>query len=196
MQVLGWLLVVAVVAYVAYRLTVGAGRDRRQAFDRDLASYESVERTHMPAEIAAGTLVASEQYFRTTVPRPLGAQVDQVYCTPDGLLVPVDTKRRFRKHVTAYDQIEVSVQACALRTGRPAAWRRYKVADYAYIRVTSEGRAPAYLAVKLLTDTELASLYDRYWKIRKGSLPATGAEHPALCRKCAYVSRCENALTG
>jgi len=185
---------IGVLAYVSYRFFIEPAKDERRQVEHDLAVYDEVERSHMPHEIATGVLVASEEYFRTKHPVPLGAQVDQVYATADGILVPVDTKRRYRREVYAYDQIEVSVQACVLRTSRPSTLLKYQVADYGYVRVVSEGRAPAYLRVKLLSDTELVKLYDRYWEICEGDEQPDAAANSRICNKCAYLAKCPNPV--
>jgi CRISPR/Cas system-associated exonuclease Cas4 (RecB family) len=195
MMGLGWMLMLGVLAWVLYRLFIAPQVAERHEVEHEVVEYESVERARMPAEIAGGRLMASEEYFRTRHPKPLGAQVDQVYLTRAGMLVPVETKRRYRKHVTAYDQIELSVQACVLRTARPSTWLRHEVADYGYVRVVAEGREPAYLRVDLLGDDELVRLYDRYWKIQRGEVKPAPASHGAICRKCAYLSRCPNPVS-
>ncbi len=158
--------------------------------DPSTRDYENSERARMPDELARGRLMISETYWRTDVPRKLGARFDQVFLTPDGRLVPVDTKRRRRTNVTYYDQIEVSVQGAVLRHGRPGPLRRYDVAHYGYLRVVREGLPTVYLRFDLLTDGELESLVDRYHGIQSGAVEPRVARSPAMCRKCAYRADC------
>ncbi|MHB8742065.1 MAG: hypothetical protein ACYC9L_02985 [Sulfuricaulis sp.] len=189
------LLGLGVLAYGLYRLFVRADVYERREVEREISEYDSLERSRMPVEIAAGRLMASEEYFRTRYPKPLGAQVDQVYLTPGGLLVPVETKRRHRKQIQRYDQIELSVQACVLRTARPSTWLRHAVADYGYVRIVAEGREASYLRVPLLTDDELVRLYERYWRVVQRREQPAPAEHAAICRKCAYLTKCPNPVS-
>ncbi len=178
------LLLLIVLLVVAWWLL---GRDHRSPADRD---YEADERNRMPAELADGKLVLSEQYWRTDVPRKLGARFDQVFLTPDGRLVPVDTKRRRRTRVTPYDQIEVSVQGAVLRHGRPGPLSRYEVASYGYLRIVRESLPTVYLRFPLLGDCELEALVDRYQGIQSGEVEPRAARSPAMCRKCAYRADC------
>lgn len=193
-QLLGWVIVAGVVAYVLYRLISNDRASTGAVVTRDQATYESTERAFMPAEIAAGVLVTSEQYFRTRYPKPLGAQVDQVYATRDGYLVPVETKRRYRKRITNYDLIELSTQAAVLRTARPKALAKYTVATWGYVRVVNELRHPSYLRVSLLDDDQLVQIYDRFWDLQNGRVQPGPAAHVGICRKCAFLPRCPNAL--
>lgn len=172
--------------YVLYRLvvqrTAGRGDVRR--------SYEANERARMPAVIAHGRLVISEEYFRTTVPRPLGARLDQAYIGSDGLVYPVDSKTRDREVVHATDLIELSVQAAVLRTGNVAVILGHAVASIGYVRVVT-ARGVTYLPTRLLTDAELASVYDRREALLRGDVAPTCTQFVGACRKCAYRSHCE-----
>jgi len=194
MREFGWFLILTVLAYVVWRL---ATRDERAERDVVLSrsdTYDSTERSFMPREIAHGELVASETYYQTRVPRRLGARVDQVYATPEGFLVPVETKRRYRHRVTNYDVIELSAQASVLRNARPHALRQYEVAHWGWVRFAAPGRRPTYLRTNLLTDDQLAALHDRYENLMEGNVEPNGPEHAAICRKCAYLSRCPRSL--
>ncbi|UJJ60597.1 hypothetical protein [Rhodanobacter denitrificans] len=172
-------------AYLLYRADVArrAGRESSQAV------YERQERSAMPAMIAGGRLILSETYHRTEVPRRFGARFDQVFMGTDGLLYPVDTKRRGRRAVYGYDQIELSVQAAVLRHGRvPGA--DAPVAPCGWIRLVCQGTV-RYERVELLGDEELANLHARYFAVVRGQVKACGPSTPGACRKCPYLSRCE-----
>jgi CRISPR/Cas system-associated exonuclease Cas4 (RecB family) len=194
-QLLGWMIVVGVLVYVLYRLIWNDRASSGALVTHDMATYESTERPFMPAEIAAGVLVASEQYFRTRYPKPLGAQVDQVYATREGYLVPVETKRRYRNRPTEYDVIELSTQAAVLRTARPKALENYQVATWGYVRVVNELRHPTYLRVSLLNDEQLVHIYNRYWDLQNGRVHPGAAAHVGICRKCAFLERCPNPVS-
>ncbi|KZC39849.1 hypothetical protein RHOFW510R12_00985 [Rhodanobacter sp. FW510-R12] len=174
-----------VAAYLLYRADV-ARRGRREGA-RGL--YERHERSRMPAVIAEGRLVLSETYHRTDVPRRLGARFDQVFSGTDGLLYVVDTKRRRRRVVYGYDQIELSVQAAVLRHGRVPGGTG-PVAPVGFIRIVCQG-VVSYERVALLSDERLANLHARYFAVVRGQVQPCGPETPGACRKCAYLARCE-----
>lgn len=175
-----------VVCFVAWVL-LGRAAPRPTASDDD---YEDAERAYMPSELASARLVLSEEYLKTDFPRPLGARFDQVYLTEDGVLVPVDTKRRRQATVYLYDQIEVSVQGAVLRHARSSRLGNHAVAGYGYVRVVREGRPPTYLRFNLLSDQQLADLVDRYERVLDGRIKAQPTAHAGKCRRCAYLSRC------
>lgn len=172
-------------AYLLHRVDV-ARRARREGSS---AQYERQERSRMPSVIADGRLVLSETYHRTEIPRRLGARFDQVFRGTDGLLYVVDTKRRRRRVVYGYDQIELSVQAAVLRHGRvPGA--SSPVAPVGFIRIVCQG-VVSYERVALLGDEQLASLHARYFALMRGQVQPCGPATPGVCRKCAYLASCE-----
>lgn len=172
-------------AYLLYRADV-ARRTRREG---SREQYERQERGRMPAVVADGRLILSETYHRTEIPCRLGARFDQVFLGSDGLLYVVDTKRRGRRAVYSYDQIELSVQAAVLRHGRvPGA--NAPVAPVGLIRIVCQG-VVSYERVALLGDQELASLYARYFALIRGEVSPCRPATPGMCRKCAYLPRCE-----
>lgn len=178
-------LLALVAAYLFYRADVA----RRASREGSLARYERQERGRMPSVVANGRLILSETYHRTEIPRRLGARFDQVFLGTDGLLYPVDTKRRGRRAVYGYDQVELSVQAAVLRHGCvPGA--DAPVAAVGFIRLVCHG-AVSYEPVRLLNDAELAQLHARYFAVLRGQVGACGPSSPGACRKCAYLSRCE-----
>ncbi|KZC32642.1 MULTISPECIES: hypothetical protein [unclassified Rhodanobacter] len=172
-------------AFFIYRADVA----RRAVREGSLARYERLERGRMPSVIADGRLILSETYHRTDIPRRLGARFDQVFLGTDGLLYVVDTKRRGRRAVYGYDQIELSVQAAVLRHGRvPGA--DAPVAPFGWIRLVCQGSV-SYERVRLLDDEALAQLHARYFAVLRGQVQPCGPSSPGVCRKCAFMSRCE-----
>ncbi len=154
------------------------------------SSYGETERRYMPAEIAQGRLVLSEQLLRTRSPARIVAKPDQVYLTPDGLLVPVETKTRAMDRWFEADQVELSVQAFALRHGRAGELARHRVADYGYVRVKREGRPPSYHRVPLHTDQQVVAMRQRRIDIELGRVEPAGPASPRICPKCAKRSSC------
>lgn len=169
-------------AYLKFAKKEGARVDAQAAYDWE-------ERSAMPRVIAEGRLVLSEEYFRTEHPRRLGARFDQVFVGTDGLLYPVDTKRRKRRQVYAYDQVELSAQGAVLRHGRIGVVKGHTVAPFGFIRLVVNGM-PEYQRVPLLSDDELARLHDRYYALHAGKVEANPAERTGACVKCAYLSAC------
>lgn len=182
-----WIVLGLVVLLVIF--TTGYRRDKQQS------SYDIHERANMPAEIADGKLIHSERYFRTKKPCKLGARFDQVYLTPSGVLVPVDTKRRKHRTTYPYDQIELSVQAAVLRHGGRAVNHGRPVATYGYVRGVFKGCEPFYLQVSLLSNDDLVALDNRYRGIVAGKIEPKAPTHPGVCRSCPYRDRCPDALT-
>jgi len=151
--------------------------------------YERGERRHMPSEIADGKLVLSEQ---TLYARRIGlvAKVDQVYLTPDGLLVPVENKTRKRDEVRDYDRAELSVQGMVLRQYRPGNLRRARVADYGYVAVRVDGYEPRWHRVELAADDVVLALRDRRLALDAGKAEPNGPVSGWICRTCAQAARC------
>lgn len=161
----------------------------------DASTYEQTERRSMPASIANGRLLYSETYFRTARPRRVGARVDQVFATHTGVAV-VETKHRYRKRWTRYDQIELSGQAMVLNRSRPDALKALGergVVNQAWVRLVAPGRTPTYLPVPLLTEEQLVACVDRYHALMRGQVAPAGAAEPAQCGKCAFRPRCPQA---
>jgi len=152
-------------------------------------AYERGERRHMPSEIADGKLVLSEQTLYA--PRVgLVAKVDQVYLTPNGLLVPVENKTRKRDEVRDYDRAELSVQGMVLRQYRPGNLRRAKVANYGYVAVRLDGHEPRWHRVELAHDDVVLALRDRRLALDAGKAEPNGPASGWICRTCAQVVRC------
>jgi CRISPR-associated exonuclease Cas4 len=153
-------------------------------------SYADSERRYMPEEIARGRLVLSEQLLRTRAPAKIVAKPDQVYLTPAGLLVPVETKTRALDRVYEGDQVELSVQAFALRHGRVAQLGRYQVASYGYVRIKRQGHPPSYHRVQLHSDEQVVAMRQRRLDLEQGRVQPAGPASPRICPKCAKRATC------
>lgn len=183
-----WLVLVGFLAWLVWRqLREEPSSSRAPASVYD--HYEERERPHMPDDVANGQLVLSEQQFVTNHPVPLVARVDQVFHTPHGLLVPVETKTRFAQRAYPYDQIELSVQAVVLKHSKQVRLSG-AIASYGYVRVIAEGRAPAYVRVPLLSESEVVALYQRHQDLQADRSAPRPTTQPALCRRCPQVGRC------
>jgi hypothetical protein len=156
-------------------------------------TYEVLERSAMPSEIASARLVYSERTLFADHPKPLVARVDQVYLTPAGLLVPVETKRRYRPSIYSADVIELSVQATVLANNHEVSRVSRQVANYGYVRIAAEGRNPVYLRTPLLDQSQVAMLHERYFALHEGRQKASPSSSLALCRKCGHRSRCPSS---
>lgn len=156
----------------------------------DQGTYAEAERQYMPDEIARGRLILSEQLLRTRSPVRIVAKPDQVYLTPAGLLVPVETKTRAMAMVYDADRVELSVQAFALRHGGTREIARHPVATYGYVRIKREGHPPSYQRVQLHTDEEVVAMRQRRIDIELRRVTPAGPASPRLCPKCSKRSSC------
>lgn len=153
------------------------------------------ERRRQPAEVATAKLVLSESYLNCDVPCRFGARVDQVYQTIEAILIPVDTKVRYRREVRFEDVIELSVQACVLRNTRSKDRPAGITASWGYVRIAPPNGGPvSYLRVELLGDRELLSLRKRYFELMKGAEPAP-TSNPRNCQHCPKRTRCPVAAS-
>lgn len=151
--------------------------------------YEQVERAAMPREIAEGTLVLNEKTLWRRGRRPIAAKTDQVFRTPEGWLVPVETKARRR--VSDSDVVQLSCQAAALAytrevSGKPAGW--------GYVRLAPPGQRPRYERVTLLGEDKLDLLWDRWDALRRGQAAPIVRPAPYRCPHCQLRSRCPDAV--
>lgn len=156
-------------------------------------AYEAVERAAMPPELAQARLVFSERTLWADHPAPLVARVDQVYLTQEGVLVPVETKRRRWLRVYEADVIELSVQATVL-ANHPEARRRGRTADYGWVRVARPGQRPTYLRTSLLSQRQVATLHERFFALHAGREQPRTAAAAGLCRQCGQLTRCPRPL--
>lgn len=147
------------------------------------------ERARQPAEIASARLVLSEFYLQADLPRRFGARVDQVYLTGGRVLVPVETKVRFRREARFEDIVELSVQASVLRNTGSSKRPWGAVASWGYVRIAPKEGPVSYLKVQLLDDEQLAALHDRYFAVQEGA-EAGGPATPRNCRHCTKRSSC------
>lgn len=179
-QLLGLGLIVLIVVLVIR--SRGAGRQ---------ATYERFERSAMPPELATAKLVLSEGLIRTRVPAKLASRTDQVYLTPEGMLVPVETKTRKVHRAYDTDRIQLSVTAVALSYGNRKLPGVRGVARHGYVRVIRPGDSqPCYLRVDLYTPEQVVKLENRYQALMAGKVEPRPARNPGLCRGCGQLQKC------
>lgn len=159
-------------------------------------AYEAVERAAMPPEIAHARLVFSERTIHADLPVPLVARVDQVYRTREGVLVPVETKRRRWLKVYEADVIELSVQATVLANSPHTNRLGKTVAGYGYVRIARPGHPPTYLRTPLLDASQVCGLHRRFFALHAGAEAPRTTAYAGLCRQCGQLSRCPRSLSG
>lgn len=176
--------------WVTWKATVAAVRLwlERRTPPGSREDYERNERAAMPPEIAAGKLVVNERTLWRRGARPFAAKTDQVFLTPQGMLVPVETKARRRVYDS--DIIQLSCQAVALAHtpglgGRPASW--------GYVRLSDGGRA-TYKRVDLVPEATIDMLWDRWDDLRRGREQPIVRPAYHRCTHCQARTRCRDAV--
>lgn len=164
-----------------------------QARQQDEQEYDQLERRAMPMELAMGELLFSEQTFRIDAPARLVAKVDQVFRSPAGQLVMMETKTRYRHKAYLYDVIELSVQALVLRYSKDRRVQGHRIADHAYVRVIAPGRDPAYLRVAILTEETVLAWHARYHQLMNRRVKPRPATDTRSCQKCPQRTDCPQA---
>lgn len=155
----------------------------------DLSDYMAHELTRMPGELRRSQLVASERDMICQIAgNPVSVRPDQVYRTPDGIHVPVDTKTRSAPNAFDYDIIELSIHrlAWAQKVG-PA-----RVARHGYVRIRPRdtGAPTTYIKVDLLDESRLAALYHRYQAILDGRIRPSSQPRKSACQRCSHRRVC------
>lgn len=120
----------------------------------------------MPAELAAGRLLLSERPVWTVYPIPLYGIPDQVYATPDGALVPVDTKARLRGSVSVRDIVQLSVYRAVFAYTDHPLLRGRSIRSYGYIRFARGGHV-RYVRVTLYSIEAVMKLSVAYVAAQK-----------------------------
>lgn len=134
----------------------------------------------MPAELAAGRLLLSESPVWTVYPIPLYGIPDQVYATPDGALVPVDTKVRLRDSVSVRDIVQLSVYRTIFAYTDHPLLRGRSIRPYGYLRFSSHGRV-RYVRVTLYSIATVMRLSGVYVaRARKSKLRNQNQRQQAL----------------
>lgn len=129
-----------------------------------------------------------ERAFRTDRPFPLIVRLDRAYRMPDGALVLVELKTRWRSGPRASDIVQLSAQRLAVEvaTGQ-------RVSPYAFVTVVTPDRKRrrVHHRVQLLGRLDVEALAKRRHAILAGHVSANFATSPQACNTCAFRSACE-----
>ena len=171
---LGWLLGAIFAATILVMLAKAAGRQR----------VVREEQQWRPNEMRNAELAFAEKDFYINSPDRIVARVDRVYRRPDRVHVVTELKRRDRARVFESDRIELSVQRLAVaKSGLP-------VSDTGYVVVEGAQGARRALPVRLLPDSAIIGLAQRFRQLMAGRAQPTKANRAAVCQKCAYQREC------
>jgi len=145
----------------------------------------------LPVELREGELVWSEKQFRCERPVPVVARVDRVYRRPDGVLVPMEFKRRPVARTYLADIVELSVQRYVLRQAA------FEVSLRAYVAVVlaADGRIIA-LPVNLEDSAAIEQRIARLLALRSRAVEPEGPIHPAVCLRCGHRTVCKRYVGG
>lgn len=153
---------------------------------RHLGAWQEI----LPEPLSGARLVLSESDIGTTLPVPMHGRVDQVFYSR-GWLIPVDTKTRKHPRVFVKDIIQLSVYAFILsRISARLFGRSIPVSSSGYVRCVN-GKKVQYIAVNLLSGSQVIALWNRYWELKKFGLrarPKPAPEHH--CIMCPKKDNC------
>lgn len=116
-----------------------------------------------PAVLEGALLFLNEQPIHISSPLKVHGRVDQVFKTPTGILVPIDTKNRDSILAFESDKIQLSIYGMILRH------KGFKVSDNGYVRIPNKGN-PVYIPVKLGDDEYVARHVAAYKAIKMGKI--------------------------
>jgi CRISPR-associated exonuclease Cas4 len=144
------------------------------------------EERWLPAEIAAGKLMFSEQVFTGPAYMPVVARVDRVYMAGAQLhLVELKVRRGVRVHET--DVIELSAQRVAVQasTGMDVSLKGFVMIEHpdSHRRVVRKAN--------LLTEEQVAWLIARRRAILDGTEQPAEADAKGRCTRCEYRRECK-----
>lgn len=151
------------------------------------------ERDSNPEALQDAKLVYLEKLFRISTPIGLSARLDRAYQMPSGEIVLMEFKSRQINRAFASDVIQLSVQKMALqgRTGQI-------VAPYGYVTVKVSGNPAQQTShrVELMSDTEVIALVKRRNDLLAHRVDPRYSKSQAMCRQCAFQSRCDRPALG
>lgn len=110
------------------------------------------EQENMPRELHTASIFMNEEPISCESPFPIHGQVDQVFHSSSGRLIPLDTKTRAHHKVYESDRVQLSAYGIALRQNFPG-----HPITHGYIRtviVGHEFKSVRYHRIKLLSQTE------------------------------------------
>lgn len=156
---------------------------RRHQFRRWVATES------MPEELARSRLWASEKEIACSRPMRLRGRVDQIFLTPQGFLVPVESKRRQTRVIYDSDRLQLSLYRVILMN-RWIHWLNpIPVSTHGYVRlVTPEG--VVYRQTELMPLEQVTAYYLRYLDVSSRKEQPSLASREKLCAQCAYQPEC------
>lgn len=104
---------------------------------------------NMPRELRKSSVLMNEEAISCSYPIPIHGRVDQVFLSPGGAVIPLDTKTRSAHRVMESDIVQLSVYAVALRQKYPTA-----SLNHGYIRTvvgSVRDKSVVYHRVRLLS---------------------------------------------
>ncbi|HEX8605239.1 MAG TPA: PD-(D/E)XK nuclease family protein [Pseudoduganella sp.] len=144
------------------------------------------EERWLPAEIAAGKLMFSEQVFTGPGYMPVVARVDRIYMARAQLhLLELKVRRDVRVHET--DVIELSAQRAAVQasTGMDVSLKGFVIIEH------PDSHRRAVRKADLLTEEQVAWLIARRRAILDGIEQPIKANSKGRCARCEYRSECK-----
>ena len=110
----------------------------------------------MPRELHTASIFMNEEPISCLKPIPIHGQVDQVFHTSRGKLIPLDTKTRAHHSIYESDIVQLSTYAVALRQMFPG-----MPVPHGYIRTVIVGhgfKSVRYHRVKLLSESQVVRI--------------------------------------
>jgi CRISPR/Cas system-associated exonuclease Cas4 (RecB family) len=141
-------------------------------------------------ELDGASLVLNEETLQIERPILLSGRPDQVWRTREGLLVPVDTKKRRAPRAFASDAIQLSAYALLLKAA--PRFRGTRVADHGFVRVEGDSGAARFIRVPLLGEDAIIARHERATTLLRGAAPHAKPSK-ALCAGCGHRGRCKDA---
>jgi CRISPR/Cas system-associated exonuclease Cas4 (RecB family) len=141
-------------------------------------------------ELDGAALILNEKTLRIDRPILLSGKPDQVWRTREGLLVPVDTKKRRAPRAFASDAVQLSAYAMLLKAAPRFLGAR--IADHGFVRVEGESGAARFIRVPLLPETAIIFRQERATALLRGAAP-NAKPSKALCAGCGHRGRCKDA---
>ncbi|WP_432784862.1 PD-(D/E)XK nuclease family protein [Oligella sp. MSHR50489EDL] len=120
--------------------------------------YQIIEGENLPEIFQQSTLFLNEEDISCQKPLNLYGRVDQVFKTPDGTLILLDTKTRPNHQLHSDDILQLSVYAMILKNGNYG----HPVHNFGFIRTVVKKepyqRTVKYFYVKLYSENEILEI--------------------------------------
>lgn len=141
--------------------------------------------TKLPDFLAKAKTWGKEMSVACRTPRRMHGTFDEAFQLENGEIVVSETKSRDRIVVHKSDIIQLSAYAVAVAEGG-----RHRVLNRGFVRLVTPQKNE-YVAVNLVSEREVASIYDKYVQLVSGKSQGEKCGKPALCRSCLYKTECD-----